>query len=167
MTYANAVSGIVPVSRHLRIIGDYCCWNGLLVMAGDQTTPIHDSNPFVGQPQANLWFGKSDDLWHFGGKPSGWGGPWWETPVNADEPSDPFLMTGFDKKCLHVKHDIDEPVQITIELDFEGTGQWNTYQQIDTQAGYACCVLPDGLSAHWVRLKLNKTCNATAQFFYT
>ena len=34
MTYGDAVWGIVPVCRHLRIIGDYCSWNGLLVLAG-------------------------------------------------------------------------------------------------------------------------------------
>lgn len=84
MSYGNAIRGIVPICRHLRIIGDYCSWNGLLVMAGDQTTPINDSNPFVGQPQANLWFGKTDDLWHFGGKPAGIGGPWWDTAVEAN-----------------------------------------------------------------------------------
>jgi hypothetical protein len=39
-----------------------------------------------GQQQANLWFGKSDDLWS-------WGGPWADTPVTASQPSDPFLMT--------------------------------------------------------------------------
>ena len=37
MTYGNAVGGIVPICRHLSIIGSYCSWNGLLVLAGDQT----------------------------------------------------------------------------------------------------------------------------------
>ena len=68
-------------------------------MAGDRTTPINDSDPYVGQPQANLWSGKTADLWSWG-KPTGWGGPWWEAPVRAGEPSAPYLMTGFDQKCL-------------------------------------------------------------------
>ena len=167
MTYGDAVWGIVPVCRHLRIIGDYCSWNGLLVLAGDQTTPINDSNPFVGQPQANLWFGKTDDLWRFGGKPAGWGGPWWETPVEVDQPSAPFLMTGFDRKCLHVSHDDTEPLRVAIELDFQGTGVWHRYADIDTADGYACHVFPSGLSAHWARLVPSRACTATAQFFYT
>src|SRR5690606_502669 len=57
MQYAGRVWGVKPIATHLRIIGDFCSWNGLLVLAGDQTTPIRDTNPFVGQPQANLWFG--------------------------------------------------------------------------------------------------------------
>ncbi len=166
MTYANAVWGIVPICRHLRIIGDYCSWNGLLVMAGDQTTPIHDTNPFVGQPQANLWFGKTDDLWHFGGKPTGWGGPWWETDVEPGQPSDPFLMTGFDQKSLHISHEDGQNRHFTIELDFQGTGSWHTFTDITTRNGYASYVFPAGLGAHWVRLTPHERCQVTAQFFY-
>ncbi len=168
MTYGNVLRGVVPVCRHLRIIGDYCSWNGLLVLAGDQTTPIGDANPFAGQPQANLWFGKTDDLWHFGGKPAGWGGPWWETPLQADDPSDPFLMNGFNEKCLHLSHDGNEPLKVTVELDFQGTGNWHRYHQITTSNGYACHVFPSGLSAHWIRLVPDRDVQkATAQFFYS
>jgi hypothetical protein len=167
MTYGNAVWGIVPVCRHLRIIGDYCSWNGLLVLAGDQTTPINECNPFVGQPQANLWFGKTDDLWRFGGKPGGWGGPWWETQVERGRPSEPYLMTGFDQKCLHVSHDGVEPLCVGIELDFQGTGMWHRYGELVTSSGYGCHVFPSGLSAHWVRLVPDRACTATAQFMYT
>jgi hypothetical protein len=167
MTYGDAVWGIVPICRHLRIIGDYCSWNGLLVMAGDQTTPINDSNPFVGQPQSNLWFGKTDDLWRFGGKPSGWGGPWWEAKVKAGEPSDPYLMTGFDQKCLHISHDGGRG-KFTIEVDFQGTGKnWHRYAEIETSDGYAFHVFPPGFSAHWVRIISDGDCTVTAQFFYT
>jgi len=167
MTYADAVWGIVPICRHLRIIGDFCAWNGLLVMAGDQTTPINDSNPFVGQPQANLWFGKTDDLWRFGGKPGGWGGPWWETAVEPGCPSEPYLMTGFDQKCLHISHTDGQTRRFTVELDFQGTGVWHHYADIETRRGYACHVFPPGLGAHWVRLTPHQICTATVQFFYS
>ena len=46
--------------------------------------------------QAALWLGVSDDLWQ-AGKPRGSGGPWKDTPVLANVPSDPFLITGFDR----------------------------------------------------------------------
>ena len=87
ITYDNKIWGVIPVCRHLKIIPDFCSWNGFLVLAGNQTTPMNDTNPFVGQPQANLWFGKTDDLWRFGGKPAGWGGPWWDTEVDEGETS--------------------------------------------------------------------------------
>jgi hypothetical protein len=166
MTYADRVWGLRPVCTHLRIIGDYCGWNGLLVMAGDQTTPIHDTNAYVGQPQANLWLGKTDDLWTFGGKPAGWGGPWWEADVRAGAPSDPYLMTGFEHKGLHVTHDAPRPVRFDVEVDFMGHGAWRRYASLDVD-GYAHHVFPTGFSAHWVRLVPHESCRATAQLFYT
>lgn len=166
MTYADSVWGVKPISTHLRIIGDFCSWNGLLVLAGDQTTPISDTCIEAGQPQANLWFGKTDDLWQFG-KPSGWGGPWWETAVQNDEPSDPYLMTGFDKKCLHVRHDGGAGTKVVVQVDFMGQGQWVDYTVLELSGGYAYHVFPEGFSAHWVRLTGNRAGTATAQFFYT
>ncbi len=168
MTYAQRVWGLRPISTHLRIIGDFAPWNGLLVMAGDQTTPIHDSNPVVGQPQANLWFGKTDDLWQWG-KPTGWGGPWFRTNIEANEPSEPYLMTGFEHKCLHVTHDAGDGVAIDVELDFMGDGTFLPYATLTTRGGtgYAHHVFPTGLSAHWVRLRASKAGEATAQLHYT
>lgn len=166
MTYADSVWGLRPVCSHLRIVGDYCSWNGLLVMAGDQTTPIDDTNAYVGQPQANLWFGKSDDLWKWG-KPTGWGGPWWEKQVKAGEASDPFLMTGFEHKCLHVRHNGGNAVRIVVQVDFMGQGQWVDYISLTTSNGYAHHVFPTGFSAHWVRVVADRAGTATAQFAYT
>ncbi|MFH1568591.1 MAG: hypothetical protein ABIL09_11395 [Gemmatimonadota bacterium] len=165
MTYADRVWGLRPISTHLRIVGDFCSWNGLLVLAGDQTTPINDANLEGGQPQANLWFGKTDDLWSFG-KPAGWGGPWWETPVEAGVPSDPFLMTGFQPKCLHVLHGAGTAA-FSIEVDFMGTGSWVKYADLAAAGGSAYHVYPTGFSAHWVRLTTDTAGIATAQFLYT
>ncbi len=167
MQYAGKVWGVRPVCSHLRIIGDFCSWNGLLVMAGDQTTPIGDSNTYVGQPQANLWLGKTDDLWQWG-KPRGWGGPWFRTPVEADVPSDPFLMTGFEHKCVHFSHDHDGPVRFAIEVDFHGDGEWHFLANEVAQAGsYTHHCFEPGFSAHWVRFRASESCTASAQLHYT
>lgn len=167
MQYGGAVWGVRPVSTHLRIIGDFCSWNGLLVMAGDQTTPINDSNPFVGQPQANLWLGKSDDLWQFG-KPKGWGGPWYRTPIKAGVPSDPFLMTGFENKCVHLSHDASSRVKFVMEIDFCGDGDWHEFAALEVPAkGYLPYCFEPGFSAHWVRFTASADCTASAQLHYT
>jgi hypothetical protein len=167
IAYSGKVWGVRPISTHLRIIPDFCSFRGFLVLAGNQTTPIGDSNLHVGQPQAGLWFGKTDDLWQFG-KPKGWGGSWWEKPVSAGELSDPYLMTGFDKKVLHLYHDVDDTVNFTIQVDFLGSGTWKTYDVISVQpGGYVHHEFPAGFSAHWVRVTVDKACIATAYFVYT
>lgn len=167
LSYGNAVWGIRPISSHLRIVGDFCSWNGLLVLAGDQNTPIFDANPAAGQPQANLWFGKTDDLWSWG-KPQGWGGPWWESEVRAGEPSDPYLMTGFDKKCLHLENLGDATITVTVEVDVHGHGRFGKVIDLAVEpGGLTTHVFPDGFSAHWVRVVSDADSTVSAQLFYT
>lgn len=162
--YGGHVWGIKPIAQHLRQVPDFCSWRGMLVMAGDQAAPT-GGNLYVGEAQSNLWFGKTDDLWQFG-KPQGWGGPWYKTKVEPGVPSDPFLMTGFDKKCLHLAVEADSSVTFRIEVDFLGNGTWHAYHDM-AAAGYAHHEFPSGFSAHWVRLVADKPCIATAQFVYT
>ena len=119
-TYGGHIWGIRPICTHLRVVPDFCSWRGLFVMASDQID--HDQ----GQPQSGLWFGNIDDLWRMG-KPTGWGGPWWNTPVKAGEASDPFLMTGFDKKVVHITHEAEGTVRFDLEVDFLGDGSWKPY----------------------------------------
>lgn len=165
--YEGKLWGVRPISTHLRITPDYCSWRGLLVLAGNQTTPIGDTNLLVGQPQAGLWFGKTDDLWQFG-KPKGWGGPWWKADVSAGQPSDPFLMTGFDQKVLHLVNHGDKPVEVTVEVDFLGDGTWQEYDRMRLKPGfYWHHEFPAGFSAHWVRLTCSDEGKMTGYFTYS
>jgi hypothetical protein len=167
IAYSGKVWGVRPISTHLRIIPDFCSFRGFLVLGGNQVTPTGDTNLLAGEPQAGLWFGKTDDLWRFG-KPRGWGGPWWEKPISAGEPSDPYLMTGFDQKVLHLCHDADHAADFTVEVDFLGDQTWKIYDVINVQpGGYAHHEFPAGFSAHWVRVTADKECKATAYFTYT
>ena len=167
MLYEGKLWGVRPIAAHLRMIPDFCSWRGMLVLAGNQVTPIHRSNLLAGEPQSNLWFGKTDDLWQFG-KPAGWGGPWWESPVEANKPSDPYLMTGFDKKVLHLIHQSDKAVTIRVEVDFLGNSTFHPYSAFTVPAGgYVHHEFPTGFSAHWVRLVSDTDCTATGYFVYT
>lgn len=160
MTYDGNVWGIKPISYHLRIVPDFCFWRGMFVMAGDQT------DHGVGQPQSGLLFQNIDDLWKYG-KPTGWGAVWQQDTVPAEAISDPFLMTGFDKKILHLKNDGDSEVEFSIEVDFLGNQDWNTFERIRVKGGeYTYFTFPDNYSAHWVRLKTDNNAVVTAMFFY-
>lgn len=165
--YGGRPWGVRPISTHLWVLGDFCSWRGMLVLGSDNASPASGSNSLTGEPESNLWFGKTDDLWNLG-KPSGWGGPWWNEPVRANEPSDPFLMTGFDQKCLHLTHDADHTVRFTVEVDFLGSGAWARYKTIEVGGrGYEHHEFPAGFSAHWVRLSADCECAATAYFTYS
>jgi hypothetical protein len=164
--YTNHVWGIRPISTHLWVIPDFCSFRGMLVMGSDNASPAHGNNSLCAEPQSGLWFGKTDDLWQFG-KPKGWGGPWWETPLQPGEESDPYLMTGFDQKCLHLS--ADKPgAAFRVEVDFLGNGAWKPYLRLVLGDGnYAHHVFPPGFSAHWVRIVSEHACVASAQLHYT
>jgi hypothetical protein len=165
--YGGRVWGVRPISTHLWVLGDFCSWRGMLVLGADNASPSGDLNPTTAEPQSGLWFGKTDDLWSFG-KPKGWGGPWWQSSVTAGVPSDPYLMTGFEHKCLHVENQGERPVTVQIEIDFHGHGRFSRYESLSVGPGAAVTrTFPTGFSAHWVRLVSDTDTVASAQFFYT
>lgn len=164
--YKARVWGVRPISTHLWVIPDFCSWRGLLFMGSDNASYEGGGNLHCAEPQSGVWVGKTDDLWHFGGKPKGWGGPWWEDRVERGVPSDAYLMTGFEHKCLHLAS--DQHTQFRVEVDFLGDGTFKPYMTVGMdRGGYAQHVFPTGFSAHWVRVVADTECVATAQFHYT
>ena len=116
-----------------------------------------------GSPSREIRFGKTDDLWQWG-KPAGWGGPWRKAPVKAGVASEPFLMTGFDKKMVHFRS--DRAVAFEMEVDFLGDGSWEKYERLSVNS-YARHIFPAGFSAHWVRITPSADCVASVEFFYS
>ncbi len=156
-----------PVASHGYAIHDFCTWRGLLVLAGARPDTEGDGH-VVALPEgrAGLWFGCVDDLWKLG-KPVGVGGPWKESPAEKDTPSDPFLMTGFDRKTLHLTHDAQEEVQFRIEVDYSNRDFWKVYQTVAVPPGETVTIaFPEGYAAHWARLMVDRNCRATALFQY-
>jgi hypothetical protein len=165
--YGGRIWGVRPISTHLWVLGDFCSWRGMFVAGADNASPSHGLNPTTAEPQSGLWFGKTDDLWNFG-KPAGWGGPWWETPVSAGVPSDPYLMTGFDNKCLHLENLGTAAMTVTVEIDFHGHGRFGASSSFTVEPGALHThVFPPGFSAHWVRVVSDTDGIASAQFVYT
>ena len=55
----------------------------------------------------------------------------------------------------------------TVEVDFLGNGHWKTFTNVFVKPhGYSHLEFPDAFSAHWVRLKADRACQATAHFVY-
>jgi hypothetical protein len=109
-----------------------------------------------------VWAGGIDDLWSFG-KPRGIGGPWKDSEAKAGVPSDPYLMTGYDRKSLTLT--TSAPATITAEIDITGNGSWAPYMTFKVD-GEATHTFPDSFSAYWVRFRSDKDCTATATLVY-
>ncbi|MGB2560244.1 MAG: hypothetical protein ACPIG6_06585 [Akkermansiaceae bacterium] len=154
-----------PVCTHNRQISDFTTWNGLLVLAGlkaDAQTSAHVYKSDDGK--TSLWFGGIDDLWKFG-KPVGVGGPWKNTEVKAGVPSDPYLMTGYDKKTLELTADKD--CTVTVEVDIDHWTGFHPYKSFSLKAGEKLnYTFPESFSAHWVRVVSDQDVTATAIFTY-
>lgn len=165
-TFHNKVWGIRPICSHLRIVPDFCSFRGHLVLAGNEASSA-GGNYHAPQSQSGIWFGQTDDLWNWG-KPKGWGGVWRDTYVRKGQASDPFLMTGFDKKAVHFSQKGNQPTAFAIEVDITGYGEWKRYTEIALEPnGYTFHVFPDGFSAHWVRIVAYEPCTATVEFVYS
>ncbi|MDX1564589.1 MAG: hypothetical protein R3236_04240 [Phycisphaeraceae bacterium] len=98
-------------------------------------------------------------------KPTGEGGPWKDAQVKPDQPSDPYLMSGYDRKTLSLT--ADREATITVEVDLTGTGLWSVYRRFDLKANEPLVhTFPDGFSAYWVRVRSSAAATATAWFRY-
>jgi hypothetical protein len=153
-----------PIATHGMRITDYCSYRGLLVLAG--LAPDANGKHVVRSEdgKAALWLGAVDDLWSFG-KPRGRGGPWKDTAVQAGQPSDPYLMTNFDRKKLLLAHDAKEPVNFTVEVDFLGNGTFHEAAKFTVQPG-ASFEQEFSVLAKWVRFTADKAAKVTATLRY-
>lgn len=155
-----------PICTHGKRIADFCSWRGLMVLSGCRADAKPDGHYFSSGSGAGLWFGDVDDLWKMG-KPVGHGGPWLRSPVKVNEPSDPYLMDGYDRKRLELSHDAPAVVTFTLEVDIAASGVWLPLRSFTVDAGQTeTYAFPDGYSAHWVRLRADVACKATAQLRY-
>jgi len=161
----GGIESIRPVASHEKLIADFCTWRGLLVLSGTKAGAQADGRYFADADGAGLWFGALDELWKLG-KPVGRGGPWLNTPVKAGQPSDPYLMTGFDRKRMQLSHDAAAEVRFTVEVNFSHT-IWRKYAEIPVAAGEAAThEFPTGYHAHWLRVTGDTDCKATALLVY-
>lgn len=162
---AGGFSMARPVTTHNRMIHDFCSWHGLLLLTGidGQTT---DNRHIIrsADGKAALWAGVIDDVWKLG-KPRGEGGPWKNTSVTANQSSDPYLMTGYDRKSMSLHSDVD--TTILVEVDISGYGDWLTYQSFSLQAGEAQeHKFAEGFGAYWIRFSSERAGVISAQLRY-
>lgn len=161
---AQGLAKLRPIATHNLAIHDFCSHNGLLVLTGldGETTGHHIIRS--SDRKAAVWAGVVDDLWQLG-KPRGVGGPWHETTVEANQPSAPYLMTGYDRKRVAVTS--SNAATIRLEVDVDGTGLWIPARSFRLHAGEtADYEFPAGFSAYWIRAVSDSPTQASVTFTY-
>lgn len=165
---AGGIAKVRPVATHNRRIHDYATWRGLLVLSGVAGDAPAANRHVIrsADGQAAVWVGVVDDLWAFG-KPVGVGGPWKDAAVVPGQPSDPYLLTGYDRKTLTLSHRAAAPVRMRVEVDLTGTGRWVEYAAFDVAPGKSTVhVFPAGFEAYWLRVSADTATTATAWLVY-
>ncbi|MEM7385595.1 MAG: discoidin domain-containing protein, partial [Verrucomicrobiota bacterium] len=161
---AQGLAKVRPIATHNLAIHDFCSHNGLLFLTGIDSTTRSEHIFRSEDGRAAVWAGVVDDLWKLG-KPRGQGGPWRNTKVNADQPSDPFLMTGYDRKQVQLS--ATEEAVLTIEVDVDGTGLWIPYRRFDVKADTPVDhAFPEGFNAYWVRAVSDRSTTTSVVFTY-
>jgi hypothetical protein len=163
---AGGFSRVRPVSTHNLQINDYCSYRGLLVLSGVNMDATDDNRHIIRSTddKAALWVGAIDDIWQLG-KPVGVGGAWMKTEVKAGKYSDPYLMTGYDKKTLELTSSLSS--RITAEVDISGMGDWHAFKTFDLKADKTLTYeFPEAFQAYWIRFKADADITATAQLIY-
>jgi hypothetical protein len=178
---SGGAAKILPVCSHGKRITDFCSWRGLLVLGGVKQSSAGmvsaapgDASRIIGRSDATgatatgpaVWVGDVDELWKFP-RPTGRGGPWLQTAVEAGVSSDPYLMGGYDQKSLELSHDGGEAIRVVVEIDPVGDGDWFRYATLEVPAGRPLeHTFPDGFLAQWVRFTADSACRATATLTY-
>ena len=155
------------MATHNRMIHDFCSYRGLLVLSGVAADLSAVNNPHLirsDDGQAGLWAGAVDDVWRLG-KPRGLGGPWHETAVRPGEASDPYLMTGYDRKTVTLES--DRAVMVVAEVDPAGNGTWVMYDRFDLAAREARRHdFTEAFSAYWIRFTAGSDCVISVMLHY-
>ena len=150
-------------------MGDFCRWQNRIVLGCDDTANKEFLNKrkakghiAAPQSQSNLWFLEPEELDRLG-PTIGRGAVWLNDNVEANDPSDPFLVSGFRKRAVHLVTDTE--TTITIEIDVKGNGRWKELSEVHVD-GYFWHELDESLNATWARLRSSKSLSRATAWFH-
>ena len=165
---AGGIAKVRPVATHNLQIHDYASWRGFLALTGLDPQRASGSRQVIrsADGHAAVWLGTVDDLWDLG-QPTGVGGPWKDSAVQAGIVSDQYLMTGYGDRSIALSHQGKGSVRMKLEVDLTGTGHWVEYQAFDVPPGRTVeHRFPTAYQAYWVRVSASHDTTATAWLTY-
>lgn len=167
-------NGIRPRSAYLKVIGDFTRWNDRLVFGCDDSAQREFLNKRSvkggiegpGQSNSNLWFVGLDVPDQLG--PShAFGAVWLEEDIENGEVSEPFLFAGWDRKVLWIANHDDTEVEISIEMDSKGNGDWTEMDRIYIGAKRSeLIVFDENEGAEWIRIRSSSARKLSAVLAY-
>ncbi|MCG6186835.1 hypothetical protein [Maribellus maritimus] len=172
---ARHSAGIRPRSAYLKVIGDFTRWNGRLVFGCDDSAQKEFLNKRKqkgniegpGQSNSNLWFTtpeKPDQL----GPATASGAVWLNDELNTGEYSEPFLFSGWEKRCAWIQNAGKNTVEFSFEIDKNGNGDFSPLKTVELVPGSSRFVeFSENEVGEWVRIRVNKATKATVSFNYT
>ena len=167
---ADNYGGLTPLVTHHKMIVDYVEDGNRIVFAGNDATKF--SNSLVPKANSNIFFLDKADLPSYGGTARGYGGVWVDDSVSANEYSDAFLITGFRDRVVHLDHNNNSAVNFTLEVDENGDGNWTTHTVVNVpgtagpNGGYGYYILPEGVSAQWLRVKTDQAVSSATAYLH-
>lgn len=165
---ADGFAKVRPIASHNFRIHDYASYRGMLVMTGIGLYKAAENEHVIVSEDGNaaVWAGAIDDLWQLG-RPKGQGGPWKETDVAANVPSDPYLIGFYNERTLELSHESTEPVTFAVEVEPIGHGPWMLYKQVTVPPNEAYKhKFPEDFQARWIRFKVDKATKVTTWLEY-
>ncbi len=168
-------AGIGPRSNYLKVIGDFCEWNGRIVFGCDDSARAEflNTRPFKAkqgapkQSNSNLWFVEKDRLDDLG-PAIGRGSLWLKQDVVKNQTSDPFLFSGYTHKQISIHHQSKGDLPLLIEVDKKGNNQWEVMEKVLVPPHLGFFKIYDSnTSGSWLRIStLSDAKNLTVHFHY-
>ena len=168
-------AGLRPLSAYLKVIGDFCRWNNILVFGCDDSANKEFLNKRKakgiiegpGQSNSNLWFTSLEKPGMLGPNSSE-GAVWNSDNIKANEFSEPFLFAGWDNRSAWLKNEGEQSVSFTFETDIKGDNKWETLRIVSLAADESVNIFFDAdQKGEWIRIAPDKTTKATVHFWYS
>ena len=162
-TFSSAnFAGLRPISSYYKMPTDYAMFNGKIVMGKNDASKF--ANTLAQKDQSNLWFGTMADIENWG-SPSGHGGVWMNEAVTAGQISDPFFISGFTNRTLHLRNLGTSALSVEIQTS-PGTTTWTAARSVSIPAGGYVHEILNDITAPWIRLSSSGASSNFTAFFH-
>lgn len=171
---AKSSAGLRPLSSYLKVIGDFCNWNGRLVFGCDDAAQSEFLNKRKakgkiagpGQSQSNLWFTDLNQPSNTG-TTDATGSVWQKDEIGDGSTSDPYLFAGWKDRTAWIRNDGNIDVKFTFEIDENGNNEWKAVKDITVKGGTSAHLSLDNLQGEWIRVTNDKATSCTVSFVYS